>query len=60
MDFVNFYQVSLVSDCLDEPIESLVFDYILNHDTGIYYIYESALICRKHLKARKQAAISLQ
>jgi hypothetical protein len=43
MDFVNFYQVSLVSDCLDEPIESLVFDYILNHDTGIYYIYESRL-----------------
>jgi len=40
---VNFYQVSLISDCFDERIESAVFDYILNHNSGIYYIYDSCL-----------------
>ncbi len=38
LDFVNFYQVSLVADSLDEEVEGAVFDYIMNHETGIYYI----------------------
>lgn len=38
MDFVNFYQVSLVSDCLDMETEKKVFDYILNHEDGVYYM----------------------
>ncbi|HHW30064.1 MAG TPA: hypothetical protein GXX20_00060 [Clostridiaceae bacterium] len=43
VDFVNFYQISLISDCLDERTESVVIDYILSHNSGIYYIYESRL-----------------
>jgi len=43
IDFVSFYQISLISDCLDERIEPAVFDYILNHNSGIYYIYDSRL-----------------
>lgn len=43
VDFVNFYLVSLISDCLDEETESVVFSYILNHDSGIYYVYGSRL-----------------
>jgi hypothetical protein len=43
VDFVSYYQISLISDCLDERIESVVFDYILNHDSGIYYIYDTCL-----------------
>jgi len=38
IDFVNFYHVSLVSDCLDIEKEKLVFDYILNYEKGIYYM----------------------
>ena len=37
-DFVNFYQVSLISDQLSPEIESFVFDYILSRDSGIYYL----------------------
>lgn len=39
LDFTSFYQISLLSDCLDSSIESAVFDYIINHESGIYYIY---------------------
>ena len=41
-DFVSFYQVSLLSDTLDATTEATVFDYILRHPHGIYYIYEAA------------------
>ena len=43
LDFVNFYQVSLVADNLNEVIENRLFDYILNHHNGIYYIYDKSL-----------------
>lgn len=43
VDFVSFYQVSLIADQLDESTESKVFDYILNKDDGIYYIYGQRL-----------------
>ena len=43
IDFVSFYQVSLVAGRLDGETESRVFDYILNHNTGIYYIYGEPL-----------------
>ncbi len=39
IDFANFYPVSLLRDCLDERIEAAFVEYILNHETGIYYIY---------------------
>lgn len=42
-DFVNFYQISLLPSMLDRQTESLMFDYILKHEGGIYYVYESRL-----------------
>lgn len=42
-DFVNFYQISLLIGLLDKPTESLMMDYILNHENGIYYVYENRL-----------------
>lgn len=38
IDFVNFYQISMLSDCLLPEIASHFFDYILCHETGIYYL----------------------
>ncbi len=38
INFVNFYQVSLVADCLDIESEKLVFDYVFNYENGIYYM----------------------
>lgn len=43
IDFVNFYPISLLTDCLDEKTERAVVDYVLNWDGGIYYIYESKI-----------------
>lgn len=43
VDFVSFYQVSLIANCLDKDVEPLVFDYILNHNEGIYYLYQQPL-----------------
>lgn len=31
--------MSLIADCFDKQTECAVFDYIINHETGIYYIY---------------------
>ncbi len=41
IDFVSFYPDSLAADKLDEKTEALAFDHILNHNTGLYYIYGS-------------------
>lgn len=43
IDFLNFYPISLLRDCLDKKIEETFIDYILNNDTGIYYIYDSKI-----------------
>lgn len=42
VDFSSFYQVSLTADKYDEKTENMVFDYILNYQHGIYYIYGEA------------------
>lgn len=42
LDFVSFYQVSLLAGALDAPTEALAFDYIFRHAPGIYYIYDFA------------------
>jgi len=42
-DFVNFYPVSLLTNALDENIEPKYFKYVLEHDCGIYYIYDKKL-----------------
>lgn len=43
LDFVNFYPISLVRDCLDEKIECAVMDYVIQKEDGIYYIYDNRL-----------------
>ncbi len=42
-DFVNFYPISLVSSCLDRQTERAVVEYVLNKESGIYYIYQNKL-----------------
>lgn len=39
IDFVNFYPISLVRDCLDSKTEAAVMDYVIKKEDGIYYIY---------------------
>ncbi|QQO09933.1 hypothetical protein [Breznakiella homolactica] len=43
VDFVSFYQVSLLTNELNKDLEEAYFDYILEHETGIYYIYNKRL-----------------
>lgn len=42
-DFVNFYQLSILTGMLDRQTESLMLDYVLKHENGIYYVYENRL-----------------
>ena len=42
-DFVNFYQLSILSGMLDKQTESRMLDYVLSHEDGIYYVYENRL-----------------
>ena len=42
-DFVNFYQLSILPGMLDRQTESLMLDYVLKHENGIYYVYENRL-----------------
>jgi hypothetical protein len=44
LDFTNFFQVSLLTNCLDKSIEPDYFKYVLNHESGIYYIYSKNII----------------
>jgi hypothetical protein len=41
LDFVNFYQVSLIANGLEEKTEGAVLDYILHKQGGLYYISTS-------------------
>ncbi len=43
IDFVNFYQLSILPGMLDKQTESLMLDYVLSHEDGIYYVYENRL-----------------
>lgn len=43
VDFVSFYQVSLLTDFIDRDTEQAMFDYILSRDSGIYYVYGECL-----------------
>lgn len=43
IDFVQFYLISLTSDVLDDKTENAVMDYVLNHESGIYYIYSAKI-----------------
>ncbi|MCL2084230.1 MAG: hypothetical protein FWH06_03105 [Oscillospiraceae bacterium] len=56
VDFVSFYQVSLIADKLNNETENSVFDYILNHDSGIYYVYDRHLNTLPLIFKSKQAS----
>lgn len=56
IDFVTFYQVSLVADCLDRQTERAVFDHILNHEKGIYYIYNGPIRTLPEVFASKKSS----
>lgn len=43
IDFVNFYQLSILPGMLDKQTEILMLDYVLKHEGGIYYVYENRL-----------------
>ena len=43
IDFVNFYPISLLNDMLDKKTEEAFINYLIHHDSGIYYIYESCI-----------------
>ncbi len=43
IDFVNFYPISMLSNCLDRQTEIALMDYVLNKEDGIYYIYDKKL-----------------
>jgi len=43
LDFTLFYQISLLTNVLDKTIEPNYFEYILNHESGIYYIYDKKI-----------------
>ena len=43
IDFMNFYPISMISNCLDKKTEIALMEYALNKEGGIYYIYDKQL-----------------
>lgn len=43
VDFVNFYPISMLTDCLDKSTEEALMNYVLSKEDGIYYVYDKAL-----------------
>lgn len=43
VDFVNFYPISMLTNCLDRSTETALVDYVLFKEDGIYYVYDKAL-----------------
>lgn len=43
LDFVQPYVITLVNGYLDAETEAQMFDYILQHEPGMYYIYSARL-----------------
>lgn len=56
IDFVSFYQVSLLNNFLDRDTEQAMFNYILSHESGIYYIYGECLLTLPKEFKSKQAS----
>lgn len=60
VDLVNFYQLSMLPSMLDQQTENLMLDYVLNHEDGIYYVYESRLnILPNEFQSKKNKPISV-
>lgn len=43
VDFVTFYEMNLLQGLLSEETESRMLDYVINHEKGIYYIYNKRI-----------------
>ncbi len=43
VDFVTFYEMNLLQGLLNEETESRMLDYVINHERGIYYIYDKRI-----------------
>ena len=43
VDFVTFYEINLLQGLLSESTESRMLDYVINHEKGIYYIYNKRI-----------------
>lgn len=43
IDFVSFYQISMLRGCLDSRTELALLDYVLDQEDGIYYVYDKKL-----------------
>lgn len=56
IDFVNFYQISLMSNMLNSELTMVLFDYILHHKSGIYYIYDKQISVLPELFKTRQAS----
>lgn len=56
IDFVSFYPISLVRDCLDKKTEIAVMDYIIHKDSGIYYVYDHEIAALPQFFASKNAS----
>jgi hypothetical protein len=44
IDFVHFYPISLLTNVLDKKIEARYFSYVLEHNSGMYYVYDKKLL----------------
>lgn len=56
LDIANFYHVSLVADLLDDKIALALMDYILQNQSGIYYIYDKQLSILPQTYKSKEAS----
>lgn len=43
VDLATFYQISLVSDLLEDKVASALIEHLLHHPSGIYYLYDEEL-----------------
>ena len=56
LDLATFYQISLISDSLEDEIGAALFDYILQNQSGIYYIYDRKISTLPESFKSKQAS----
>ena len=59
-NFISFYTVSLLTDQMDKKVESQYFKYILEHETGIYYVYPKKLSIIPDVFCSKQTCYYLR
>lgn len=56
LDLATFYQISLITGTLDDKIALALMNYILQHQTGIYYIYDKQLSILPQIFKSKEAS----